>query len=324
VGKRKEILVARSRKPQQPKVETPSKTAPVDVPPWQQGKPVMDPGGLTPWSVFKTAMHAVPALKYALGVLGIISTIAITRNFGVDAESAVFGTIIMLVLMVALVVFAALTAYKSAQVRIASFVMMWSFLVLTILTATLLFTAAFFEYPKPLKQLILVTKNSPQPTSPLKPGHGYEPIVKIEAKVIYGNGFGTPVQDFEIVLVRQSGEASQFRTDINGRMVIPITEGIHSPFNLVFPFVVNEHDAKLRQVIGFSKLLGPDRVEVGKHTDGRFALLFLDGLTASEIKFEIDKRDTSSHPVKIILTGGVTGREFPPPAQKGAVNDGMP
>ncbi len=108
---------------------------------------------VTPWRVLQAAIKAVPAVKYALGVLGIISAIAIVRAFGIDARLAVFGTIVMLVLMVTLLVFAALTKVKSKQIRVAAIIMMWSFLALTIFTATLLFTSAFFRYPKPLPEL---------------------------------------------------------------------------------------------------------------------------------------------------------------------------
>ncbi len=64
------------------------------------------------------------------------------------------GTIVMVILMVALVVFAALTKVNSPQVRVAALVLMWSFLALTILSAVLLFTSAFFAYPKPLAVLL--------------------------------------------------------------------------------------------------------------------------------------------------------------------------
>jgi len=111
-------------------------------------------GDLNPWSVLQAAVKAVPSLKYALAVLGIVAAIAIIKGFGIDFRVAVYGTILMMVLMTALVVFAALTKVRSKQIRIAALVLMWSFLALTILSAVLLFTSAFFGYPKPLPQLI--------------------------------------------------------------------------------------------------------------------------------------------------------------------------
>jgi hypothetical protein len=145
-----------------PTVETP--------PPEKPGPPVQEPEkalfGLTPWSVFQAAMKAVPALKYALAVLGLVSAVALIKGFGIGYDVAVFGTIIMMVLMVALVVFASLTKVKTPQIRIASHILMWSFLVLTILTAVLLFTSAFFDYPKPLPTLLRGGNSGAAPVNP--------------------------------------------------------------------------------------------------------------------------------------------------------------
>ncbi len=108
-------------------------------------EPVPNVAGLTPWTVFQAALKAVPALKYALGVLGIVSAIAIVKGFGIDFRVAVFGTIIMVILMVALVVFAALTKARNPHLQVAALALMWSFLALTIMSAILLFTSTFFD-----------------------------------------------------------------------------------------------------------------------------------------------------------------------------------
>jgi hypothetical protein len=105
-------------------------------------------------------MRAVPALKYALGVLGIVSAIAIIKGFGLDFGVAALGTLVMLILMTCLVVFAALTKVKSSQIRVASLVMMWSFLAASILSAVLLFTSTFFDYPKPIDQIVRRTRTT--------------------------------------------------------------------------------------------------------------------------------------------------------------------
>lgn len=63
----------------------------------------------TPPSVLKQAINAVPAVKYALGVGGIISVIAIVRGFRIDFRVALLGAVVMLVLMAVLLV---LLCYK--------------------------------------------------------------------------------------------------------------------------------------------------------------------------------------------------------------------
>jgi hypothetical protein len=119
--------------------------------------------------VLQAAIRAVPAIKYALAVLGIVSAIAIIKGFGIDFGVAVFGTIMMIVLMVAIVVFAALTKVPSQQVRSAAFVLMWSCLILTICSAILMFTAAFFNYPKPLPDLFQLVSQGRRSEPPAPP-----------------------------------------------------------------------------------------------------------------------------------------------------------
>ena len=105
----------------------------------------------------QAAIRAVPALRYALGVLGIVSAIGIIKSCGIDFRAAVYGTIVMVVLMSALVVFAALTNVSSPQVRVAALAMMWSSLSLTILSSALLFTSAWFDFPKTLQELFRIS-----------------------------------------------------------------------------------------------------------------------------------------------------------------------
>ena len=65
---------------------------------------------MQPAKVLNEAIKAVPAVKYALGIGGVIALIAIVKGFGIDYRVAGFGAVIMLVLMTMLVVFAKLAA----------------------------------------------------------------------------------------------------------------------------------------------------------------------------------------------------------------------
>lgn len=174
-----------------------------------------EPMDVSPWTLLKAAIKAVPAVKYALGVAGIMSAIAIIRGFGLDLRVAVFGTIIMLVLMTALVVFAALTRARSPQVRLAALVMMWSFLILVILSATLLFTSTFLQFPKPLLQLFaLVGVVTDQVHSPLvqpKDRTGMRSSTDINdipglliSQILEGKNFDASSRIYEIALINQS------------------------------------------------------------------------------------------------------------------------
>jgi Tfp pilus assembly protein PilF len=92
-------------------------------------------------------------MKYALAVLGLVAVVAIVSLWRVRYEVAIFGAVIILGLMVPVLVFARLTTVRPGKLVAPALVMMWSFLLLTVATVFLLFTCAFFRWPKPLIEL---------------------------------------------------------------------------------------------------------------------------------------------------------------------------
>lgn len=112
------------------------------------------PQSISPLDILKQAISKVPALKYALGIAGIAAAIAIIKTLITDLRVAVFGIILMLVLMTVLFVFAKLTSVASKEIRLAAIVLMWFSLVVIIASASLLFTSIFFDKPINLKHLI--------------------------------------------------------------------------------------------------------------------------------------------------------------------------
>ncbi len=108
--------------------------------------------------VLKLAMKAVPSLRYALGVAGLVAGIAIVKGFGIDSRIAVFGTVVMLVLMTVLVVFARVAADKPQ--KSAALVFTWFALVLVMATAAALFISVFFKWPLDLQYLIVKSARS--------------------------------------------------------------------------------------------------------------------------------------------------------------------
>src|SRR5438045_5106659 len=102
---------------------------------------------ISPLDILKQASSKVPALKYALGVAGIAAAIAIIKTLITDLRVALFGIILMLVLMTVLFVFAKLTAIASKEIRLAAIVLLWFSLLLTIASGSLLLTSVFFDWP---------------------------------------------------------------------------------------------------------------------------------------------------------------------------------
>lgn len=110
-----------------------------------------DHGLALPLHVLHEAIKAVPSVKYALGISGIVASIAIIQAFRIGYRIAFFGTIAIFILMVLLVIFARLTRTAPKYFLMPAMVLMWSFLLLTIATAVLLFTSIFFRIPIDLR-----------------------------------------------------------------------------------------------------------------------------------------------------------------------------
>ena len=113
---------------------------------------------LQPLTIIKQAIRAVPAVKYALGVAGIVAAIAICGAFAIlsrmSLQVVMFGVVIMLVFMATLVVFAKMTTTARQHFIIPALVLTWASLCLTIITAFSLFLSVFFRWPVDLQSWI--------------------------------------------------------------------------------------------------------------------------------------------------------------------------
>jgi hypothetical protein len=112
----------------------------------------------SPIGVLKDAIRAVPAVRYALGVAGVIAVIAIVKAFGIDFRIAFFGFILILALMVLLVLFARLTG-ATGWITLPVKVLTWSLLLLTIAAAVLFFTSVFFGTPLNMRNVIVAAND---------------------------------------------------------------------------------------------------------------------------------------------------------------------
>lgn len=106
---------------------------------------------LQPVKVLNEAIKAVPAVKYALGIGGVIAVIAIVKGFGIDYRVAGFGVVIMFVLMTMLVIFARLAAKRESDFHLPAVIFTWFALVLTMATAVMLFSSVFWGQPLDLR-----------------------------------------------------------------------------------------------------------------------------------------------------------------------------
>ncbi len=124
---------------------------------------------ITPIEFLREAIKAVPAVKYALGVGGIVGAIAIVYSFRIDPRVAVIGTVAMLVLMGTLVIFARMASLASAQMFLPALVFTWFVLLLFMALSLSLFTSVFYQKPLDLAYWLTGNINIPKvPTEPIR------------------------------------------------------------------------------------------------------------------------------------------------------------
>lgn len=187
------------------------------------------PDALNPITVLREAIRAVPAVKYALGIAGIVSAIAIViGGFRIDLRIAIFGTVIMFVLMTVLVLFARLSTTSHHALGIAVIVLVWFSLLLTMSTATGLFTSVFFHWPLDLGRWLLPTPTmSDNHYSNSKPESNAPPddVRTIPGRIIPLAGFYVKGLNFEIAFVTQEQSESMMGFVQSGAMVSKVDPG---------------------------------------------------------------------------------------------------
>ena len=135
-----------------------------------------DPLLPSPPSLLKQAIKAVPAVKWALGVGGIIALIAIVSSFGIGFKVAVLGSVVMFVLMAMLVVFGSLAGQKSSSFHMPALVFTWFSLILVMATASALFIAVFWGNPEEIRARLGI-QSAPLPTTnPRPPSQATAPV----------------------------------------------------------------------------------------------------------------------------------------------------
>ena len=124
----------------------------------------MDFNSLDPLSIIREARKNVPALKYAIGVLGLLAVLAITVSiWRLDPGVAVFGPIILIGLMTILVLFARLSSLPEKIFRIPGVILLWFTLIATMSAIVLLGMSVFFSWPLDLNHW-LIPSGVEQPT----------------------------------------------------------------------------------------------------------------------------------------------------------------
>lgn len=109
---------------------------------------------ISPITLLREAIRAVPAVKYALGIGGAVALIAIVFSFGIDARVAFVGAVVMLILMGVLVVFARMAGLPGTKLVLPALAFTWFALLLFMAVSVCLFTSVFFSNPVNLRHWI--------------------------------------------------------------------------------------------------------------------------------------------------------------------------
>lgn len=116
---------------------------------------------LNPLAILRESVQLVPAMRYALAVLGLIAVVAIAAAWRIDFKVAVFGALIIFGLMIPVLVFARMTTLPAGRFVAPAMVLMWVFVILTSIAGVFLLSAAAFRYPPDFARLIFGTSAVP-------------------------------------------------------------------------------------------------------------------------------------------------------------------
>jgi len=105
-------------------------------------------GKAGPHAILKEAIVAVPAVKYALGVAGILAAVAIGTSFFKSARIGFVGAAVMMVFMVLLLVFAAATKLGPDFLHAPAKFLTWSMIVLFVGTCFMTMLFVFSGHPQ--------------------------------------------------------------------------------------------------------------------------------------------------------------------------------
>lgn len=127
----------------------------------------MDPQIVSPLTIIRDAMKAVPQVKWALAVAALVSVVALVYGFNLDPRVAFVGTIAILCLMGVFVVFARMAALDAKVMRAPAVVFTWFVLLTFMLFVAFIASSIFFDQPLPLGKWLVgkpqeVTMNQDQ------------------------------------------------------------------------------------------------------------------------------------------------------------------
>lgn len=124
---------------------------------------------LTPSGLVNAARAAHPTFRYAIAGAGLAALVTVVIQFGTSPVTLVFGSLILVVLMVLILVFHRAVLIARRSLGVPARVLLWTFLVLPVLSILLLFSSAFFDRPLRLRNMVERWFGSSPPSPAVRP-----------------------------------------------------------------------------------------------------------------------------------------------------------
>jgi hypothetical protein len=127
----------------------------------------------TPAGLLDRAIRAVPVVKYALGILGIVAALSIGKSLVSGTAEMLAGSFAVIALMLVLLFVARVALLPRNQAKTLTQVTGWAVLLLALLCGGLLVTSLFFQYPRSLADILdSTTSTSRRPTADRRAASG--------------------------------------------------------------------------------------------------------------------------------------------------------
>ena len=107
----------------------------------------------SPLDIVREATKAVPAVKYALGVAGVLAALSIAAAFFTSWAAAALGFLVMLILMILLYVFSIMVNIAGEAAKPPAIILLYSVVLLFVTWCVLLTSCTFIQQPSTLREL---------------------------------------------------------------------------------------------------------------------------------------------------------------------------
>lgn len=120
-----------------------------------QGGHLLSLDFLSPTGLVNSALRVAPAFRYAVGAAGLIALVAIVSKFGLSPVALLSGVTALFTVMVLFLLFSRAAAVRNPHLALPALVLVWFSLLAGMLASAFASTSAFFNWPLPLRSVLV-------------------------------------------------------------------------------------------------------------------------------------------------------------------------